>query len=274
MASHYPYAMQITSLHIYPIKGCRGVPVKSVEIDRLGMVGDRRLMIVDEKNHFISQREVPALATIVPTRDADELQLESPGRAPLRLSINPSGTSRTVTVWGYTQIDAADQGDEVAAWLGAITGAKSRLVSWCERSRNLIDSEYSPRPDAETAFTDGYPLMAAMQESLDDLNSRLAEPVPMERFRPTIVVSGAKAWSEDQWAAMRLGDLECDAVKPCARCVVTTTDQQSGARSARQEPLRTLATFRTIPGLGAIFGQNLVPRHTGVLRVGDRVQLL
>jgi hypothetical protein len=115
--------------------------------------------------------------------------------------------------------------------------------------------------------------MAALEESLDDLNSRLANAVPMERFRPSLVVRGAPAWSEDAWGVVDFGALRCDVVKPCARCVVTTTDQRSGARDERQEPLRTLASFRTIPGLGAIFGQNVVPRGTGMLCVGDPVVL-
>ena len=269
--------MRITALYIYPIKGCRGVPVTSVAVDRLGMVGDRRLMLVDDSNHFISQREVAALATVIPAltpAKAGVLSVTAPDMAPLQLTIDPDAPSRNVTVWGHTVIVAAAQGDEAARWFSAAIGAACRLVAFGTHAHNLIDPEYSPRADAETAFTDGYPLMAALQESLDDLNTRLADPVPMQRFRPTIVINGAKAWSEDDWTAMKVGAIDCDAVKPCARCVVTTTDQESGARSARQEPLRTLATFRTIPGLGAIFGQNLVPRNAGTLHVGDAVEVM
>ncbi len=116
--------------------------------------------------------------------------------------------------------------------------------------------------------------MAILQESFDDLNRRLAEPVPIGRFRPSVVIEGARAWSEDDWMAMMLGALDCDAVKPCARCVVTITDQFTGARNALQEPLRTLASFRTVPGLGALFGQNIVARNAGTLHVGDAVELM
>jgi hypothetical protein len=151
---------------------------------------------------------------------------------------------------------------------------RCRLVAFGRKARNPVDPEYSTRPDAETTFTDGYPILAVLRESLDDLNTRLETPVPMERFRPSVVVSGARAWSEDDWTAMKLGELDCDAVKPCGRCVVTTTDQATGAKHARQEPLRTLATFRTIPHLGAIFGQNVVPRDVGTLRLGDSVELM
>lgn len=269
--------LRITALNIYPIKGCRGVPVTSVEVDRLGLVGDRRMMLVDDGNHFISQREVAALTTVVPRlvpAQAGTLLVDAQNMATLTVHIDPDGPRRDVTVWGDNVIVAADQGHTAARWLTSAIGRSCRLVAFGTKAANLIDPEYSPRTDAETAFTDGYPLMAALQESLDDLNRRLAQPVPMERFRPSVVISGAKAWSEDDWMAMKLGELDCDAVKPCARCVVTTTDQVTGARSERAEPLRTLATFRTIPGLGTIFGQNIVARNTGTLNVGDTVELM
>lgn len=265
-------AMHITDLNIYPIKGCRGVPLMSAEVDRLGLVGDRRLMLVDANGRFISQREVAALATLVPALDGGGLVVGAPDRESIRLQIDPDASPREVSVWGDQGIIAADQGDAAARWFSDAIGVLCRLVAFGTSARNPIDPEYSPRVDAETAFTDGYPIMAALQESLDDLNARLADPVLVQRFRPSVVISGAPAWSEDDWMAMKLGDLDCDAVKPCARCVVTTTDQVTGARHERQEPLRTLATFRTIPGLGAIFGQNIVPRNTGVLRVGDVVE--
>lgn len=266
--------MRITALNIYPIKGCRGVPLAATAVDRLGLVGDRRLMLVDAENRFISQREVAALATLVPALEGGALMVAAPGRESIQLPIDPDGSPREVRVWRDHGIMAADQGDAAARWFSAAIGAPCRLVAFGSQARNPIDPEYSLLAAAETAFTDGYPIMAALQESLDDLNARLAEPAPMERFRPSVVISGAPAWSEDDWMAMTLGPLDCDAVKPCARCVVTTTDQITGARHARQEPLRTLATFRTIPGLGAIFGQNIVPRGTGVLRVGDAVELM
>jgi uncharacterized protein len=266
--------MKITALNVYPIKGCRGVSLKSAAVDRIGLAGDRRLMLVDVANRFISQREVPALATLVPALDGRTLVVGAPDRDPVRLEIDPDAPPREVWVWWDHGIMAADQGDLAAAWFSAAIGTSCRLVAFGTAARNPIDPEFSPRVDAETAFTDGYPIMAALQESLDDLNTRLTDPVPMERFRPSVVISGAPAWSEDDWMAMKLGELDCDAVKPCARCVVTTTDQLTGARSRRQEPLRTLATFRTIPGLGAIFGQNVVPRGSGVLHVGDAVDLM
>jgi len=265
--------MRITALNIFPIKGCRGVTLQSAAVDDLGLAGDRRLMVVDDSGRFISQREIAALATIQPVLDAESVTVSTPGYDAMRIAIDPDGRRRPVSVWGNDGIVAADQGDAAAAWFTAVLKAPCRLVSMAPETHNRIDPEFSPRAEAETAFTDGYPIMVALQESLDDLNARLEQPVPMERFRPSVVVSGGTAWSEDDWRVISLGDMLCDAVKPCARCVVTTTDQRTGQRNERQEPLRTLATFRTIPGVGAIFGQNIVPRATGVLRVGDVVEL-
>jgi uncharacterized protein YcbX len=265
--------MRIIALNIYPIKGCRGVPLRSGAVDRLGLVGDRRLMVVDDSGQFVSQREIAALATIQPVLDGESVTVSAPGHDVAQICINRDGPRRAVSVWGNDGIIAADQGNAAAAWFTAVLKAPCRLVSVAPETHNRIDAQFSPRADAETAFTDGYPIMAALQESLDDLNTRLERPVPMERFRPSVVVSGATAWSEDDWRLIRFGDLVCDVVKPCARCVVTTTDQLTGERNERQEPLRTLATFRTISGLGAIFGQNVVPRSTGMLRVGELAEL-
>lgn len=266
--------MRITALNIFPIKGCRGVSLMSSAVDRLGLVGDRRLMLVDGDHRFLGQREIPRLAMLEPALDGDNLIVRTSTGDTMRFEIDPQGPTCAVSVWGNHGIQAADQGDEAAGWFSSVIGAGCRLVYFGSQARNRIDPQFSPRVDAETAFTDGYPIMAVLQESLDDLNTRLAEPIPMERFRPCLVVSGAAAWSEDNWKTVDFGGLCCDVVKPCARCVVTTTDQLSGVRHPRQEPLRTLATFRTIPGVGAIFGQNLVPRGTGVLRVGDPVELM
>jgi uncharacterized protein len=264
--------MRITKLNVYPIKGCRGLSVTSVAVDRLGLVGDRRLMVVDDEDRFISQRENPLLATLRPALAGSSVIVAGLGDESTRFDIDPDGADREVRVWGHDGIIAADQGDTVAEWFSDAIVQRCRLVFFGPRSRHPVDPEFSPRINAETAFTDGYPMMVVLQESLDDLNTRLGEPIPADRFRPSAVVAGASAWSEDDWRAIRFGALVCDAVKPCARCLVTTTDQVSGARDARQEPLRTLATFRTVSGLGAIFGQNLVPRGIGTLQVGDEVQ--
>ena len=260
--------MHITSLHSYPIKGCRGHSLDRLQLDRLGPVGDRRLMVIDAATgNFLSQREAPVLATIEPQLDGPMLSVMVHGQASLAVELDPHGPMREVTIWD-DRVIAADQGDPAAGWFSEVLGRACRLVHFGAAAERLLDPQYTPRADAETAFTDGYPLLAVLQESLDDLNTRLAEPVPMARFRPNIVVAGAPAWSEDAWQALTIGDVTLDAVKPCARCVVPTTDQATGVRHPTREPLRTLATFRTVKGLGAIFGQNLVARSEGEIQVG------
>ncbi len=263
--------MHITSLHRYPIKSCRGHAVTELPFDRLGPVGDRRLMLVDGNGRFLSQREIAAMATVVPYLEGETLRAEAPGLSRLDLRLLGEGTIRSVTVWGSEGLQAVDQGDEAAAWFSSAIDHNCRLVRFGSMTRNPISARYSPRADAETAFTDGYPVMATTEASLADLNRRLEQPVPMARFRPTLVVGGAEPWAEDGWQHVRMGGMELDGVKPCARCVITTTDQESGVRHTTQEPLRTLKQFRMQEGFGAIFGQNMVPCAPGVLRVGDEV---
>jgi hypothetical protein len=238
--------------------------------DQFGVEGDRRLMLVDGNGRFVSQRELAALATLEPVLDGERLTVARAGYAALGVALDPEGPERSVTVWGVT-ITAHDQGDTAAEWFSDILGTPLRLVQWGSASHRQIDPAWAPGATVETTFNDGYPAIGVTEASLDDLNARLAEPIPMGRFRPTIVVRGAEPWGEDAWRTLHVGSLTFDAVKPCARCVVTTTDQRSGVRNRQQEPLRTLATFRTVRGLGAIFGQNLVHRGPGSLAVGDAV---
>ncbi|MDX2261993.1 MAG: MOSC N-terminal beta barrel domain-containing protein [Gemmatimonadales bacterium] len=263
--------MQIISLHRYPIKGCHGQTVDRATVDALGMVDDRRLMLVDDEGRFLSQRQIPSLARIRPILDGSRLTVQAEGIATLEMEVDPHAATRTVSIWN-DQVEAADQGEPAAAWFSTVAGRSCRLVGFGVGAERPIDPQFTPRPDAQTAFTDGYPLLGMLQESLDDLNSRLAVPVAMASFRPTVVLAGAPAWSEDGWTTLRLGELVVDAVKPCARCVVTTIDQESGTRHPRQEPLRTLATFRTVAGMGVLFGQNLVPRTGGEIVVGMEVR--
>lgn len=265
--------MRIAALNIHPLKGGRPVPVGEAVVDRYGLAHDRRVMLIDERGRFVSQRENTALATLALAVEGGGLTARAGGQC-YHFDITSDGLLREVFLWRGNPVLARDQGDDTAAWFSERIGQTVRVVAFGRESSNPIDPDFTPRPDAETAFTDGYPLLVVNAASLDDLNRRLAVPVPMNRFRPSVVVEGPDAWTEDDWHAVRIGAVICDAVKPCARCVVTTTDQATGARDSRQEPLRTLATFRTLPGFGAIFGQNMVPRSTGILRVGDPVELL
>ncbi len=262
--------MRLTGLFVYPIKGCRGHAVDDMPIDARGAVGDRRLMLVTPNGRFITQREVPRLATVAPRLDGPSLTVEAPWSEPFRTEVDWSGAPRTVSIWKNI-LTAHDQGDTAAAWFSGAIGAECRLVAFGGLSHRPLDPHYAPRDGAETTFTDGYPLLVTLEASLDALNQRLDVPVPMARFRPNIVIAGVRAWDEDGWRVLTVGALTCDVVKPCDRCVVTTVDQTSGTRDPGQEPLRTLTTFRKVEGTGVLFGQNLVPRAAGTVRNGDAV---
>ncbi|MEO5826981.1 MAG: MOSC N-terminal beta barrel domain-containing protein [Gemmatimonadales bacterium] len=261
--------MHVVSLHRYPIKGCRGHALAVATLDALGVVGDRRMLLVDENDRFLTQREEPRLATLVPALEDDGLVVRSLGST-FEHEEPARADRRVVTIFG-DRVSAADQGNVAAAWFTGVLGRPCRLVAFDAQSHRLVDPAYSPRLDAETAFTDGYPVLGVLRESLDDLNSQLDAPIPMVRFRPNVVLSGAMAWSEDAWHSLTIGHVVLDAVKPSSRCVVTTTDQVSGERHPDQEPLRTLTRTRLQRPLGAIFGQNLVSRNTGTMSVGDAV---
>ncbi len=261
--------MHVVSLHRYPIKGCRGHDLAVATLDALGVVGDRRMLLVDENDRFLSQREEPRLATLVPALEGDALVVRTAGYT-FEHEAPEAADRRVVTIFG-DRVSAADQGNVAAAWFSGVLGRPCRLVAFDATSHRLVDPAFSPRMDAETAFTDGYPVLGVLQESLDDLNRQLDAPIPMARFRPNVVLSGALAWSEDAWHSLTVGTVVLDAVKPCARCVVSSTDQVTGDRHPHQEPLRTLTRLRLQRPHGAIFGQNLVSRTTGTMSVGDAV---
>lgn len=263
--------MKLLAAFLYPVKSMRAVAVDTLTLDAKGIVGDRRWMVVDANGAFVTQRTVPAMTHVQPALLADGVRLAVEGAAPLEVTTPaPDAPRRKVTVWRDT-FDALDAGDAAARWLTAHLGFACRLVCFADDVRRAVDSTYAP--DAETSFTDGYPLLITNEASLDALNATLPAPVPMARFRPNLVVRAPRAWAEDRWAALEVGGVTLEGVKPCARCVAITRDQQTGVQPAGSAPLTALAALHTLPGRGAIFGMNLVHRGHGTLRVGDEVRL-
>lgn len=260
--------MKLLSAFIYPVKSMRPVQVDALTLDAQGLVGDRRWMVVDASNRFVTLRSTPALVRLQPALLPGGLRLDD-GSTTLDVATPERGAPRrAVTVWKDT-FDALDAGDEVAAWLSTRLGLPCRLVSFAEDARRAVDPAYAR--DALTTFTDGYPLLIANEASLDALNAVLEVPLTMDRFRPNLVVRAETAWREDEWKQLTIDALRFDAVKPCARCVAITTDQRTGARSAGQRPLTTLTRLHSMPGRGPIFGMNLVHRSEGTLAVGADV---
>lgn len=261
--------LRLSQLTIYPIKSARGISLDQWEVDDFGLRLDRRWMVVDQRGEFISQRSEPRMALVVPSIVDGRLKVEAPGMPPLELKPNPPATVRAeVTVWeGHCQ--ATWLGEGPAGWFSRYLDSPVSLVYMDEETVRPANPLYAPE-DTRVSFTDGYPFLLISEASLVDLNRRLDLPLPMNRFRPNLVVSGGEPYQEDHWREIQIGEIPMQVVKPCARCVITTTDQATGERA--KEPLRTLATYRKVNG-GVMFGQNVVHRGRGRLQVGDYLSL-
>ena len=259
--------MQISALYIYPIKGCRGISLKRADVEAIGLKDDRRFMIIDADGRFLSQREVPQMAQISVNRSAEGWMLSHAKHSSVGFRTLHTGRVHNAVIWKNTAV-VVDQGNQVADWLSAVLARPCRLVGFAAGYTRYVNPQYATAVTDAVSFADGFASLITSDESLADLNQRMQTPVSMDRFRPNIVVSGSTAWAEDDWRELRVGNVKMTAVKPCARCVVTTTNQLTGERS--NEPLETLATFRK-QSLGVIFGQNLIHQETGVISVGDEV---
>jgi uncharacterized protein YcbX len=272
--------MHLAALHIYPVKSLRGLAVPSVGMDALGAVGDRRFLVVDPQGVFITQRSVARMAQVGAAIDASALALFADGHGSLRVRREPDPGARLVAVrvWKSDGLRAEDCGDEAASWLSGALGTPCRLV----RIGPAFSRPVKPaaaRPGDLVGFADAFPVLATSEASLGELNRRIgqagAAAVPMDRFRPNLVIAGCKPFEEDSWRRIRVGPIVFRAGGPCIRCLITTTDQLTGARGA--EPLRTLATFRRDPDdpTSVWFGQNLVHESkAGALSVGDPVVVI
>ncbi|MBM4185968.1 MAG: MOSC domain-containing protein [Gemmatimonadetes bacterium] len=258
----------VTALHLYPLKGARGISVDSIALDRFGPQGDRRWLLVDADGCQITQRDVPRLCLIEATPSAKGIRLSAPNLQSIEVAPPEGAARRPVRVWDDI-IPAAPTSAEADAWASEALGRSCHLVHCPDDSPRRTSPEYDPI-GSPVSFADGYPILVIGEASLADLNRRLAAPLPMNRFRPNVVVRGAEPFAEDGWRRFRMGPIVFDAVKPCARCTVPTTNQATAERGP--EPLRTLATFRK-RGSAVLFGMNVVHRAAGTLRVGDTVEI-
>jgi uncharacterized protein len=263
--------LEVSELYVYPVKGASAVALEAARLDPFGIEHDRRWMVVDEAGAFVTQRDRPWLGQLETALRPDALVLRSRSAGECTLPLRPDGgTMRAVRIWDDV-VTATDAGDDAAAFISAHLEHPVRLLFMPDSTLRQADLDYA-RPGDRVSFADGFPLLLATQASLDELNSRLAEPVPMLRFRPNVVVRGpVPAHDEDAWRAVRIGDVACDVVKPCARCVVTTVDTATAAPG--KEPLHTLSGYRRWNGK-VWFAQNLVHRAEGVLQLGDAVDIL
>ncbi len=247
---------RIASLHVYPVKSCLGMDLRDVRVVATGFEWDRRWMIVDAAGRFLTQRERPRLTAISASVSGGRLRLTTEGQPPLVLDLQHDGLRRRVRIWKH-EAAAIDAGDDAADWLLALMGEPMRLVRVVEGELIEADPAYAGPGPNPINFSDGYPILMISRASLEDLNRRLPAPLPMNRFRPNIVIEGVAPYAEDAMTVFRFGRVALRGVKHCTRCATTTTDQQSGARDPRQEPLRTLRSYRYDRKLkGVAFGQN------------------
>lgn len=262
--------MRVTGLHCFPLKSARGLSLQEARIDPWGVRGDRRWALLGSDGRAVTQRDCPVLATVDVRPMRTGIRLGAPGSAELGVD-RPSGRrdKERIRVWGsVTEGVPADSAAH--EWLSRLVGRPVTLLYMPDEIERPVDPRYGREGD-RTGFADGYPILLTSEASLAVLNARLASAVPMDRFRPNLVVDGEIGFAEDEWAAIRAGSLTFRVVKPCPRCVVTTVDQRSGKRGV--QPLRELATFRERDGR-ILFGQNLIPDGSGSVRVGDTVEVL
>jgi MOSC domain-containing protein len=258
--------MRLSRLFLYPVKSMAGVEVQSAAVDDFGIAHDRRWLVVDPDGIALTQREHARLALIQPSLAGGSLQLAAPSRSTLLVD-SADGGRRQVTVWDDT-VTGEDAGDQPAEWLSDFLDRAVRLVYMSADSFRPVDPQYSPA-HRRVSFADAFPFLLISQESMDELNRRLDQPIGIERFRPNLVIAGApEPHIEDEWRTIRIGALQFDLVKPCERCAVPTIDPRTAQRG--KEPTRTLATYRRRNGK-VYFGQNAIHRTPGTLHVNDMI---
>ncbi|OIN56631.1 MOSC domain-containing protein [Arsenicibacter rosenii] len=265
----------IQDIRIYPVKSLGGVSVTEAVVEEKGFRYDRRYMLVSPNGIFITQRSCHQMALVDVALTGNSIKVwhrhapDNVFNLPPEPAETPSSASINVTIWDSHDVPATILSREADEWFSQLLGQPCHLVFMPETTRRLIDAKYARNEEA-VSFADGYPYLIIGQSSLDDLNSRLADPVTMTRFRPNIIVSGTPAYDEDTWKRFQLGKVPFYGPKPCARCVLTTIDPNTGETG--REPLRTLTQYRKWTNK-ILFGQNAIATQTGVLRVGDELTI-
>ncbi len=255
----------LAELYVYPVKSCGGFRAGSWDVDELGLRMDRRWMVVNERGHFHTQRTRPRLAQVRTALSGQTLTLEAPGME--SIAVAPGGGD-TLAVGIWDDVCVAEQCESHASeWMSDLLGERALLVFMPDATRRLTRRRREESL-GRIGFQDAYPFLLLGASSLDDLNTRLETPLPMNRFRPNLVLGGSAAYAEDTWHGCRIGEIDLVVTKPCARCKIPTIDQETG--EAGKEPLRTLAHYRRV-GDDVTFGVNLSHRNAGTLRIGDAV---
>ncbi|MGI2035665.1 MOSC domain-containing protein [Rhizobium panacihumi] len=272
--------MRITELHHYPLKSGRGIALTQAEITATGIPGDRVMMLTGPDGHFFTQRELQALAQVkaAPVDASGTTRLAMEGKGELDIVFDTTDRRLDVVVW-KSNVSAQLAADTVNATLSEWLERDVRLVFFDDRASRTATAEWAG-DNSPVTFADGYQVLVTTTGSLAALNANMADngeqPVGMERFRPNIVIDHDEPWAEDNWAAIEIGGIRFDLVKPCARCIMTTQDQQTGSRDV-PSPMSAMGRIRMsgdrrVPG--PLFGWNAVPRSTGKVNLGDTVKIL
>ncbi|MFE6775029.1 MOSC domain-containing protein [Streptomyces sp. NPDC057702] len=271
---------QLSAIHVYPVKSVGGSALGEAAVEPWGLAGDRRWLLVEPDGTFLTQRHVPrmALGTARPLPDGG-IALSAEGLGPLTVPVPDPAAHRIAPVRVFADpVDLVWTEGEGSAWFSELLGRQVFLAHLDEPAwRRPINPRYA-RPGETVSLADSMPFLVTTTASLAALNSLIAQgdhahegPLPMNRFRPNVVVDGVEPWAEDGWHRLLIGDVAFRVAKPSTRCVITTTDQRTAERG--KEPLRTLARHHRL-GNKVVFGQNLVPEHTGTVRIGDPVKIL
>jgi uncharacterized protein YcbX len=265
--------LRVSALNIYPIKSCGGISVASARVQSRGLQYDRRYMLVDGHGRFLTQRQLPEMALLETAIESDELKVSRPDGELLRLPLEPSCADiEHVKVW-RSELDASSADNRVNEWFSDFLDRPVRLVYMSEHQHRAVSRKRATQSGDEVSFADGAPILLISEGSLTELNTRLNRPVSMRRFRPNIVVDAADAFIEDRWRHIRINATDLEVAWSCSRCTMITVDPNTGIADSQGEPLRTLREFRR-DGAGIMFGQNILTRGAGRLRVGDELAVI
>lgn len=261
----------LSEIYIYPVKSLGGISVDSAITEARGLKYDRRFLLVDEDAVFMTQRDFPQLALLKLSFSENGFEvLNTKDNSHLIIPFeSDSNKNISVTIWDDV-CKAVKLGNDFDDWFSSAVGKKCSLVYMPDDEKRIVEKKYI-NDDHIVSFADAYPFLIIGQSSLDDLNMRLENPIPMNRFRTNFVFSGGKPFEEDNWKDFRIGEVNFKAVKPCARCVITTTNQDTAERN--NEPLNTLSSYRKFNNK-VLFGMNAVCFNNGYVSVGDKICLL
>ena len=268
--------LKLSEIYIYPIKSLGGIRLEKSNITTRGLENDRRFMLVDESGRFLSQREHPQLALFQTEIEGNFLLIKNKKsgnslKIDTQYSITQSfNHSIIVKIWDDIT-EAIEVNDDASNWFTQALGISTRLVYMPEESQRKTDAQYSLTGEEITSFSDGYPILIIGQQSLDDLNNRLENPVNINRFRPNFVFTDGNAFEEDDWHEFTIGNIQFFGVKPCSRCIMTTIDQETGEKKGK-EPLLTLNRYRKA-GNKILFGQNVLINQLGTVKVEDLIEV-